>query len=217
MPNQNPNVMNQQMQQQQQQQQGTQLSESMPPNKSHGGHELFDTHEVIGGVIGTLDQYELYNQHIQDQQLKSILNRQKSFLTELYNIMVETLKTGQKPSQSTSVYHMTESNDVMYGLTPSTPKKPVGSVNELKDENISGFMLGQVKGLASMMAMTALEMTNPVMRRVTADSVPNLIEMSYEVFLYQNRNGYYQVAQLADQDMTHMVDSYAPAPPPTLN
>jgi len=194
-----------------------QLSEDLPANQSHGGHEIFDAHETIGGVIGLLDQYQLYDQHIQDPELKNMLNRQTSFLTELYNIMVESLKTGQKPQKSTHIYHMTQSNDVMYGLTPSQPKKPIASVSELSDENISSFMLGQLKGLSSCMAMTALEMTNPVLRRVTADSVPNVIEMSYEVFLYQNKQGYYQVPQLAEQDMLHMVESYAPAPEKPLN
>lgn len=201
----------------QNQQNGKTLSENMPANQSHGGHEIFDAHEVISGVIDLLDQYQLYEQHIQDPQLKNMLNRQSSFLTELYNILVESLKTGQKPSKSTHIYHMTQSNNVMYGLTPSQPKKPIRSVTELTDENASSFMLGQLKGLASYMAMTAVEMTNPVLRRVTADSVPNVIEMSYEVFLYQNNKGYYQVPQLAEQDMLQMVDSYAYAPEKPLN
>ncbi|WP_096440646.1 spore coat protein [Alteribacter populi] len=201
----------------QQQQNGTQLSANMPPNMSHGGHELFDAHEVIGGVTGLLDQYQMYTQHIQDPELKDILNRQTSFMTELYNTVVESYQTGQKPSQSTKVYNMTQSNDVMYGLQPSQPAKPIQSINELSDDHISSFMLGQVKGLASTMAMTALEMTNPVLRRVIGDSVPNLIEMSYEVFLYQNKHGYYQVPQLAEQDMTQMLQSHVPAPHPPLN
>ncbi|WP_416148829.1 spore coat protein [Salipaludibacillus sp. HK11] len=199
------------------QQNGKKLSESMPANKSHGGHELYDAHEVISGVMGVLDHYKMYEQHLQDQALKKILNRQSSFLTELYNIMVESLQTGEKPSKSTHIYHMEQSNNVMYGLETTQPKKPIQSVSEISDENISGLMLGQVKGLASLMAMTALEMTNPVLRRVTADSVPNLIEMSFDVFLYQNKQGYYQVPQLADQEMTHMTEGFATAPTIPLN
>lgn len=210
-------MQNQQQNMNQKQQNNRQLSEDMPANQSHGGHEIFDAHEVIGGVIGLLDQYQLYEQHIQDPELKDMMNRQRSFLTELYNIMVETLKTGQKPQQSTHIYHMTQSNNVMYGLTPSQPKKPMETITDISDEHVSSFMLGQLKGLASCMAMTALEMTNPVLRRVTADSVPNMIEMSYEVFLYQNNQGYYQVPQLAEQDMLHMVESYAPASEKPLN
>ena len=71
----------------------------------------------------------------------------------------------------------------------------------LSDQGLSAYMLGNTKSLATLLAMTALEMTNPVLRRVIADSVPNFIELSYEIFLYQNKHRYYQVPQLMEQDM----------------
>uniref|UniRef100_UPI00338904FC spore coat protein n=1 Tax=Sutcliffiella sp. FSL R7-0096 TaxID=2921670 RepID=UPI00338904FC len=182
------------------------------PNTNHGGHEMFDAHEIIAGIISMLDQYQIYDQHIQDPALKDILNRQTTFVTQLYNTIVESFQTGQKPSVSTQVYKMTQTHDVVYGITPSQPKKPNQSVNELADKGLSAYMLGQTKGLATLLAMTALEMTNPVLRRVVADSVPNFIEMSYEIFLYQNKHGYYQVPQLAMQDMNAMLQSYTTVP-----
>ncbi|MFB5662440.1 spore coat protein [Alteribacillus sp. HJP-4] len=203
--------------QQQQPPQGTQHSENMPPVNSHGGHELFDAHEVIATIISMLDQYQLYYQHMQDQELKSILNRQYTFMTNLYNTMIETFQTGQKPTFSTEVYNMTTDNNVIYGLTPVPQKKPNQSVSEITDAGLSGYMLGQTKGLASLMTMTALEMTNPVLRRVVSDSIPNVIEMSYEIFIYQNKHSYYQVPQLAPADMTTMLQSYTAAPPAPLN
>ncbi|MBM7554267.1 spore coat protein [Thalassobacillus pellis] len=193
------------------QQAGKQLSENMAPNMSHGGHEMFDAHEVISGVMGMLNQYKMYEQQIQDQELKDMLMRQSAFTTELYNTMIECFQSGQKPSQSTHVYKMTQSNDVVYGIQPTQPKQPIQSAGELTDTEYASFMLGQVKGLSSVMAMAATEITNPVLRRVIADSVPNMIEMSYEIFLYQNKQGNYQVPQLAQQDMTQMMQSYAPA------
>ncbi|TYS67298.1 spore coat protein [Sutcliffiella horikoshii] len=188
--------------------QGTQAT----PNTNHGGHELFDAHEVIAGIISMLDQYQMYEQHIQDPALKDIVKRQTTFVTQMYNTIVESFRTGQKPSVSTQVYKMTQTHDVVYGITPSQPKKPNQSVNELADKGLSAYMLGQTKGLATLLAMTALEMTNPVLRRVIADSVPNFIEMSYEIFLYQNKHGYYQVPQLAMQDMNAMLQSYTTVP-----
>ena len=198
--------------------------QQMPPNMNmnmagtqttntyHGGHELFDAHEVIAGIISMLDQYQMYEQHIQDPALKDILTRQTTFVTQMYNTIVESFRTGQKPSVSTQVYKMIQTHDVVYGITPSQPKKPNQSVNELADKGLSAYMLGQTKGLATLLAMTALEMTNPVLRRVVADSVPNFIEMSYEIFLYQNKHGYYQVPQLAMQDMNAMLQSYTTVP-----
>ncbi|MEL3972553.1 spore coat protein [Rossellomorea oryzaecorticis] len=181
-------------------------------NKNHGGHELFDAHEVIAGIISMLDQYQMYDQHIQDPELKDIVKRQTAFVTTMYNTIVGSFSTGSDPQVPTQQYKMTQNNDAVYGIKPGQPKKPNQSVNELSDKGLSAYMLGQTKSLASLLAMTALEMTNPVLRRVVADSVPNFIEMSYEIFLYQNKHGYYQVPQLNDQDMAQMLQSYATVP-----
>nr|WP_246288678.1 spore coat protein [Bacillus haikouensis] len=181
-------------------------------NKNHGGHELFDAHEVIGGIVSMLDQYQMYDQHIQDPELKDIVKRQTAFVTTMYNTIVGSFSTGRDPQVPTQQYKMLQNNNTVYGVKPGPPKKPNQSVSELSEKGLSAYMLGQTKSLATMLAMTALEMTNPILRRVVADSVPNLIEMSYEIFLYQNKHGYYQVPQLNDQDMAQMLQSYATVP-----
>ncbi|MCT2536436.1 spore coat protein [Aquibacillus koreensis] len=181
-------------------------------NHNHGAHEILDSHELIGCLIGTLEHYEIYDQNIQDQELKGILQRQKAFMTQMYNTVVESFSTGQDPTVPTQQYKMQQSNEVTYGLKAGQPKKPKQSVSELTDECYSSFMLSQTKAATSTLAMAAAEMNNPVLRRVIADSVPNMIEMSYELFLYQNKNGYYQVPQLKDQDMNIMLQAYTKAP-----
>ncbi|MDP9742799.1 UNVERIFIED_ORG: spore coat protein CotF [Bacillus sp. B2I3] len=184
---------------------------AIPPQLNHGGHEVFDVHEVLSGAIGTLNTYTLLRQHVQDQELLDILDRQYQFIQDEYNISLECFQTGQDPSKPTQSYKMNQGNDFIYGLTPTQPKKPLQSVSEITDECISGLMLAAVKSAASMKAMAALEITNPVVRRVFADSVPNCIEMAYEISIYQNKHHYYQVPQLAQQDMQQMMNSYAPA------
>jgi spore coat protein CotF len=184
---------------------------AVPQQMNHGGHELFDVHEVLSGSIGILDQYMLWSQHVKDPELSDILNRQHQFMQDEYNITVDCFRTGQDPSKPTGSYKMKQGNDFTYGLTPTQPKKPMQSVSEITDECISGWMLGAVKSASGMKTMAALEVTNPVVRRVLADSVPNCIEMAYELSIYQNKHQYYQVPQLAQQDMQQMINAYAPA------
>lgn len=189
----------------QQQQETTQ----MPANMNHGGHEMLDSHEILSGFINVLDQYVLYHGFIQDQELKQILMHQYEFITDLYNISVEAFSTGSNPSHPTTSYSMNQSNEVVYGMQQqSAPKKPMTQINEIKDAGISAYMLNQVKGIAACLSMGAFEISNPVLRRVMADSVPNFIEMGYELFLYQNKKHYYQVPQLAEQDMKQMLNSF---------
>lgn len=199
------------MQNQQEQMHQNMHTGNVPPQMNHGGHEVFDMHEVLSGTIGTLNSYMLLRQHIKDPELLNILDRQYQFIQDEYNITVECFKTGQNPSHPTQSYKMNQGNDFVYGLKPSQPKKPWQSVSEISDEFISSCMLASCKTGASSKTMAACEVTNPVVRRVLADSVPNCIEMAYELSIYQNKHHYYQVPQLAQQDMTQLLNAFAPA------
>ncbi|WP_240468705.1 spore coat protein [Gracilibacillus sp. YIM 98692] len=204
-----------QNQNQNQMQSGTQMPQNMMTqgtSHNHGAHEMMDSHELLGGIIGMMEQYQLYDQHIKDQELKAIVQRQTSFMTQLYNTIVECFQTGQDPQVPTQQYNMQQSNEVTYGVKAGQPKKPKQSVSEFTDECYSSFMLGQTKSMASALTTAGIEMNNPVLRRILQDSVPNMMEMSYELFLYQNKRGYYQVPQLKDQDMNTMLQAYTKAP-----
>lgn len=182
----------------------------MPATTQFGGHELFDVDEAIGGVVGLLEHFVIYAEYIQDDELTNIMHRQKGFLTQIYNTLLETLKSGQDPAVKTQDYLMHEDNKTVFGMQPSAPKTPIQSITELNDECISGAILGQLKGITTHFANAALEATNPVIRRILADSIPNVIEMAFEVYLYQNKHNYYQVAQLKPQDMQAIIGAYGP-------
>ncbi|MBO1912104.1 spore coat protein, partial [Microvirga sp. 3-52] len=92
----------------------------------------------------------------------------------------------------------------------------IQSESEISDEIISGFMLDAAKTAASGKTMAALETCNPVLRRVLADSIPNCIEMAYELAIYQNKHHYYQVPQLAQQDMQQLLNSFATGGQPAM-
>ena len=132
-----------------------------------------------------------------------------NILDEYYNILVDCFKTGKDPKVPTQTYSMTQGNNFTYGIQPGQPKKPIQSASELTDECISGWMLGLHKQGATGKVAAALEATNPVVRRVLADSIPNCIEMAYELSIYQNKHQYYQVPQLSQNDMNAIVNSYA--------
>ncbi|WP_028778341.1 spore coat protein [Shimazuella kribbensis] len=188
-----------------------------PVTYNHGGHELNDVHEILSGMIGVLEHYTLYRPNIKDQELMQILNNQYQFLTDEYNMIVQAFSTGQDPAHGTRRYQMTNQNNesIVYGLRQTPPKQPKQAGAAINDGCYAGFMLGHVKGIASLKGMAASEVTNPVVRRVIADSIPNNIEMSYELFLWANKNGYYQVAQYDEQTTNAMVHAYVPATPVT--
>lgn len=181
-----------------------------PTNVSfdHGGHEMFDMSEVLAGTVNVLDQYMMFRQYVQDQELLDILDRQYQHVLDGYNRMVEAFSTGQPPTQPYVPYQIKQTQPVVYGLAPTEPKKPNLSLADIKDKGISGHMLGLIKSSGSLLTMSAVEVTNPTLRRLMAQSVPCYIEMAYEIFLYQNKHRYYQVPQLTQQDMTQMLTSF---------
>lgn len=185
--------------------------QNQPLSTNHGGHELFDVHEVLSGMIGALNQCVLMRDQIQDKELLSILDRQYAFMLDEYNITAECFKTGHDPSHPTKSYNMQIGNDVKYGISPTAPKKPIQSPNEINDNIIAGALLGMHKTGAMAKTTAALESTNPVVRRVLQDSVPNCVEMAYEVSLYMNKKGEYQVPQLSNADMMAMLNMYGQA------
>ena len=72
-------------------------------------------------------------------------------------------------------------------------------------------MLACHKAGATGKTAAALESTNPVVRRVLQDSIQNCIEMAYEISLYQNKKGYYQVPQFDQSTMNAMLNMYGQA------
>jgi len=189
---------------------------AVPPLMNHGGHELFDVHEALSTSVAGLNQSMLLRQHVKDPELLDILDRQYRFALDEYNITVEAFKTGQDPSQPTGSYKMKGGNDFVYGMKPAQPTKPIQSDSEISDEIISGYLLGASKASATAKTTAALETCNPVLRRVLADSIPNCIEMAYETAIYQNKHHYYQIPQLAQQDMQQLLNSFAPSGQPGM-
>ncbi|MFK2825409.1 spore coat protein [Bacillus sp. B190/17] len=186
---------------------GTTVSAQM----NHGAHEVMDVHEVLSGAVGAMNEYTMLRSHVKDPELLKILDRQYQFMQQEYNTTVDCFRSGKDPAVPTQSYEMTQGNDFVYGLTPTQPKKPMQSASEINDEVISCAMLGAMKSMAAAKATAALEVTNPVVRRVLADSIPNCIEMAYELSIYQNKHHYYQVPQFAEQDTLQMTQAYAPA------
>lgn len=198
---------------QQEQQEGQIAKSGMASRQTNGGHELLDADEAIGTVISCLEQFVLYEQQAKDQELLSIIQRQKAYLSQVYNTVIDTLKTGLDPKTPTQTYNIETMSDITYGMKPSQAKSPAQTVNEITDECLSTFIMNNLKLIATSFTTTALETTNPVLRRVFADSIPNIIELAYEIFLYQNRKGYYEVALLQEQEMQMIKNGYTPTQP----
>ena len=183
-------------------------NEQTPLPVNHGAHGILDTHEVLNGMIGAMDQYVFLRDKIQDPQLRNIADRQFAFMKDEYNLTVQAYKTGRDPEHRTQPYMMQTDNNFQFGLSQSQPKKPITNASEINDGFISGVMLGIHKAGAAGKTAAALECASPVLRRVLQASIPNCVEMAYELSLYQNKMGYYEAPQLSPEDTSLMLRRY---------
>ncbi|WP_050182040.1 spore coat protein [Domibacillus robiginosus] len=181
------------------------------PQFNHGAHEMLDVHEVLCMSVSTLNKYTMLRPMVKDSELLDILNRQHTFIQQEYNTTLDCFKSGKDPAVPTKSYKMKQDNNFQYGIESKDPTAPIEADTEINDQIISTFMLGALKSAATFKTTAALEATNPVVRRVLADSLPNCIEMAYEISIYQNKHGYYQVPQLAEADMQMIQQAYSPA------
>lgn len=183
----------------------------VPPQLNHGAREISAVTDALGASIDTMNQYLIYRQHVKGQELLGILDRQYKFMQDEYNITVECFQSGKNPSKPTGQYNMQTNNDFVYGLKPGQPKKPFQSIGEISDEFVSARLLGAVKAGANAKVVAAIESTNPVVRRVLADSIPNCLEMAYELSIFMNKNGFYHIPQFPQQDAQQLLNSFAVA------
>ncbi|WP_124728746.1 spore coat protein [Staphylospora marina] len=181
------------------------------PQLNHGAHEIHDVREVLTCAVNIADQYLMLISQAQDPELRDILTRQRQFMIQEYNTLVECFRTGQDPSTPTGSYEMKQGNNVEYGNGQMQSVAPAASPNEIDDRRISSQALGLMKSSALAKTKAACEVTNPVVRRVLADSAPNCVEMAYELFLYQNKRGYYPVQQLPQDQAIQLLNSFQPA------
>lgn len=203
-------VNNMQGQQQGQTHQNMQTG-AISPQLNHGAHEILAVKDILGTSTDIMNQYLIFRQHVKGPELLSIIDRQYKFMQDEYNITVECFQSGQNPSRPTGQYNMQTNNDFTYGLKSGQPKKPFQSINEISDEYVSSRLLGALKAGATAKTMAALESTNPVVRRVLADSIPNCLEMAYELSIFMNKNGFYHIPQFPEQDAQQMLNSFAVA------
>lgn len=196
---------------------GYQPSEQVQQNLNHGAHELFDVQETLKTVIGAQNQYTYWKNQIKDSKLKEVADKQHAFLIDTYNTLLDCFQTGQAPSKATYPYEMKLVHDFVFGIKVQTPLSPMESPNAINDAYISGVLLSATKACATHATTASLECTNPVVRRVLADSVPNFIEMAYELAIYQNQNHIYQVPLLQETDASAILNSFQPASKLGLN
>ncbi len=176
----------------------------------YGAHEVLEMHEVLSEAINTINNSQLYRQHVTDGQLAHMMDHQLDFIHQEYSLLVEALN-GQG-RQDAIPYRAPRMLQPQYGLRQPGPYAPNTSADQLDDQDIAWAILSMHKASAARKMMAALECADPDLRRILQQSAINCAEMAYEVWQYMNQNGYYQVPTMKDVTTQHLIGAFQQAP-----
>ncbi|MFE8699552.1 spore coat protein [Cytobacillus sp. FJAT-54145] len=178
-------------------------------NNQLGAHEVIELHEVLNDAINGINQFHLYEPHVQDETLREILNHQIEFLIKEYNQLVNVMNTNSQ-NQGAVSYRTFTGYVPRYGLDEPQSSYPKPTANQLTDQDIATGMLSCHKSSAMMKMTAALEFANLQLRNMMTQGAKNCSDLAYETFQYMNERGYYQVPILSNQ--ADILGQYIQAP-----
>ncbi|MFC0211613.1 spore coat protein [Paenibacillus chartarius] len=184
-----------------------------------GAHEVLELHEVLSDAIHGLNTLKLYRPHAKDPQLQALVDRHMSAMTMDYNNMVQ-MATHQNIPQAiptrlgAAVTGMVPADRFQpaYGLRHPQTQSPAPSIEEINDEDVMLCLVNCHKQTAALKMKAALEMANPMLRRMVQQSANASADMAYEAFQAANQRGIYQVPTLQETTQANFIHAYAAAP-----
>jgi len=175
-----------------------------------GAAETLAVHEILSEKICMLDHFSFYMSQCQDPALRQMIQRHMQTAIQSYNQLVTyTHDYRQAPPLrmgNTSV----SPQDIQYGLRNPSPESPSMPTMRFSDKQIAGAMLSNHKNSAKNQMSAATECADPNVRQMLMSGSVTCCNQSYEVFLYMNQRGWYQVPTLQDHTAKTMLHHYQP-------
>ncbi|MCY9593653.1 spore coat protein [Paenibacillus chitinolyticus] len=176
-----------------------------------GAHETLEVHEVLTEKINMIQHFSFYARQARHPQVKAIAEHHLQAGVQHYNELVAYTHDysaarghapyGQPPFVSVQ--------DILYGLRHPAPVSPEtdGSFN---DEQILSAILCCHKNSAKNQMTAALECADPNVRRMLLTAADAAADHAYEVFLFMNSQGQYQVPTLHDHTAKTYLHTFQP-------
>lgn len=173
-----------------------------------GAHELMEAHEVITGIIDGINTFELYRQHVNDQQLMQIIDRQVNFMEKEYNDMISYLANHR--GVTPDVYQSRSNPSIKYGLRNPSPVSPQENARRLNDRDVASALMGVAKCGSEKKMRAALECADPHLRHMIMQGAVSCAEQAYETFAYMNQKGMYQVPTMQQRTQNTVANTFQP-------
>jgi spore coat protein CotF len=177
-----------------------------------GAHETMEMHEVLMEKINAITHFNLYAKQAQHPQLQDMIMRHQQEEIMSYNEIVSFTRGNGRfnPIPPNTLIRGAGQQQIQYGLHNPLPFAPQSDA-DLNDNEIAIAMLLCHKNGARNCTWASLECADPNLRRTLLNSAATCSHQAYEVFLFMNEQGLYQVPTLNSRTAENFLQSYQPA------
>ena len=176
-----------------------------------GAHEVLEVSEILSEKMNMINHMALYEQEAQDEQLRAMIRRHMDTAIRSYDVMVAythdySARQGIQPPYPQPNAQLEQ---LKYGLRHPQSVAPQRT-GRFNDDMISAALLALHKSSAACHIQRGLEVTDPSLRQMFANGAVTCFNQAYEVFLWMNQRGVYQVPTMQDHTAKTMLHAYQP-------
>lgn len=167
-------------------------------------HEMQDLNELTMSCVNSITQMAYMIDHVQDSELKQMIERHFPFHVRDYNMKVEFLNKTEGATKELPLFK--EEGELMSDYTQSTmasypPVQPRISVTDMNDREMVTSYLLTLKRAGREYAWSAMESANPELRSFLQTAFMMSCSHAYETWQYMVTKGYYPL-EAADPTMS---------------
>ncbi|MEH7416777.1 spore coat protein [Neobacillus drentensis] len=176
-----------------------------------GAHEAMEVHEILTEKINMINHFNLYAQQAKNSQLKEMIHRHLQEEIKSYDAIVSYTHDYQNfaPMSPNTNIGSVKPNQIKYGLDNPSMLAPESTTTFNDYEIASALLICHKNGAANGVKAT-LEIADPNLRQVLLNGAVNCVNQAYEIFLFMNQQGQYQIPTMRDHTAKTYLHTFQP-------
>lgn len=176
-----------------------------------GAHETMEVHEILNEKINLINHFALYAEQVKEPRLQQMINRHLQSAINGYDQLVAYTHNYNIDSHltPTSSKFDVQPQQIQYGLHNPGQVSPLMN-GSFTDIQIVYALLSFHKNSAKNQLASSLECADPNVRQMLIHEATICANQAYEVFLFMNELGQYQVPTMPDQTAKTFLHTYQP-------
>lgn len=181
------------------------------PTMPFGAHETMEVHEILNEKMNLISHFSMYAQQAQDIRLRQMVERHLQTAVQSYDQLVSYTHDYNAAAGMRPPYGMpnVQPQQIQYGLHNPSQHMPQMQ-GRMNDHQILSAVLSCHKNSARNHMHASLECADPNVRQMLLSGAINCANQAYEVFLYMNHQGSYQVPTMNDHTAKTFLHAYQP-------